>query len=248
MTDSIKSILVVDSNPHVNHHLKRLMESHGFFVEQAFAAREAFNRLGSQLPPFDLLVIDVQLKDMDGISAIIRIRDMIEYQHTSIIILTADSKSTTVSRAIAAGVVDYITKPFDDDDVLYRINRVLGGASEDPREELNHSLRKEINRCNRSNNVFSLVLLQGLSPAISFPDQVKMLRERLREIDQILVFSSYISILLPLTDEHGVQVVINKISDLQGPHKWLYGYSTFPLRGGSAEEIYHGALETLAER
>lgn len=248
MIETLKNILIVDSNLHVNHHLKRLLESHGYFAEQAFAARETFARLNAQVPPFDLLIIDVQLQDMDGISAIIRIRDLVEYQHTAIMILTADSKSSTVSRAISAGVVDYITKPFDDDDVLYRINRALGGASEDPREELNQSLRKEINRCNRSGTVFSLVLMQGLSPAISFPDQVRLLREKLREIDQILVFSNFISILLPLTDEQGVQVVINKIANLQSPHKWLYGHATFPLRGHSAEEIYHGALETLSER
>lgn len=248
MTIAYKTILVVDSNPHVNHHLKRLMESHGYLAEQAFSAREAFNRLNSQLPPFDLLIIDVQLQDMDGISAILRIRDIGEYQHTAIIILTADSKSSTVSRAIAAGVVDYITKPFDDDDVLYRINRSLGGASDDPREELSQSLRKEINRCNRSDTLFSLVLMQSLSPTVSFPDQVRTLRGRLREIDQILVFSNYISILLPLTDEQGAQVVISKVSSQQGTHRWLYGWSTYPLRGSTPEEIYHRALETLSER
>ena len=143
MADNPKAVLIVDSNPHVNHHLKRLLESHGYAVEQAFSAREANLKLNAQLPPFDLVIIDVQLQDMDGISAILRIRDMVQYNHCPIIIITADSKSTTVSRAIAAGVVDYITKPFDDDDVLYRINRNVGTASDNPREELDLCLRKE---------------------------------------------------------------------------------------------------------
>jgi len=76
---------------------------------------------------FDLILMDVQMPEMDGIEATKRIRKMEEgtFRHIPIIAVTAFAFENDREKILEAGMDDYISKPFSFDDIYAAINRVL---------------------------------------------------------------------------------------------------------------------------
>lgn len=74
---------------------------------------EALTRLQSNGQRFDCILLDIKMPVMDGIETCTRIRQMVRYRNTPIIMITALSERSFMENAFAAGATDYITKPFD---------------------------------------------------------------------------------------------------------------------------------------
>lgn len=112
-------ILVVDDNSMNILVVERVLSRWGAQIERALSGREALDMLKQQT--FDLILMDLQMPEMSGYEVTQHIRSSAEYHHTNtpIIALTADVMSETRSNAIAAGMNDYISKPFSPDE-LYR--------------------------------------------------------------------------------------------------------------------------------
>jgi len=110
--DSLK-ILLAEDNP-VNQRLAmRLLERRGHHVELAASGREAIECLDRQ--HFDLILMDLQMPDMDGLEATaeIRRREKIRGGRTPIVALTAHTMKGDRERCLAAGMDNYINKPID---------------------------------------------------------------------------------------------------------------------------------------
>jgi PAS domain S-box-containing protein len=106
-------ILLAEDNP-VNQRLAvRLLEKRGHTVEVAGTGAEAIELLGSR-GPFDLIVMDVQMPEMDGIEATRAIREAESegQEHIPIIGVTAHTLRGDRERCLEAGMDDYISKPF----------------------------------------------------------------------------------------------------------------------------------------
>ncbi len=99
----------------------------GCAVETASTGREAVERLAAGR--YDLVLMDCQMPDMDGYeaTAAIRAREAPGDRHTPIVALTANAIEGDRDRCLAAGMDDYLAKPFRLDDLRRLVTRWGGG-------------------------------------------------------------------------------------------------------------------------
>ncbi|MBN1840943.1 MAG: response regulator [Deltaproteobacteria bacterium] len=122
-------ILVVDDDYVVRKKLSTIMESVGKCesVETGEAAVEAFRRAWENWAPFDLIMLDISMPDMEGTEVLYTIRDMERKKNipddkkAKIIMVSGYSDKDTVITSIQAGCDDYIKKPFRRDVILQKI-------------------------------------------------------------------------------------------------------------------------------
>ena len=107
--------MLAEDNP-VNQRLaSKLLEKRGHQVTMTATGREAVERIREEV--FDVVLMDVQMPDMDGLEATALIREWENSRgrRTPIIALTAHSMKGDRERCLAAGMDGYVTKPFDAD-------------------------------------------------------------------------------------------------------------------------------------
>lgn len=112
-------ILLVEDNV-VNRRLAEfLLRSQGYLVREAASAHEAFEALNVER--FDLILMDVQLPDLDGLEATRRLKANPATSHIPVIAVTSYAMKGDQETALAAGCCGYITKPIDKDTFVQRI-------------------------------------------------------------------------------------------------------------------------------
>ncbi len=111
-------ILVVEDDPKTARFLKQGLEEEGHAVDVA-ADGEAGSFLG-HLNQYDLILLDIQLPRQNGLQLSTNLRR--EGIETPILILTGRDSTPDVVRGLNAGADDYLTKPFDFDELLARVN------------------------------------------------------------------------------------------------------------------------------
>jgi two-component system, NtrC family, response regulator AtoC len=112
-------VLVVDDERLVRWSLSQRLRADGFDVSEAATAAEAVQ--SSHAP--DAAILDYKLPDGDGISVLKKLRQV--DPDLPVIMLTAHTDTEIIVDAIKAGASDYITKPFEVDDVALRLSRVM---------------------------------------------------------------------------------------------------------------------------
>ncbi|MDD9724472.1 response regulator [Roseovarius sp. SK2] len=119
-------LLAVDDEPTILELLQLLIQTLGdHTVTTATSVAEALEILDKpETPAIDCFLIDIQMPDTDGISLCGTLRARPEYQLTPILMLTAMTDKSYIDRAFAAGASDYITKPFDVDNLRGRIQLI----------------------------------------------------------------------------------------------------------------------------
>lgn len=105
-----KKVLIVEDNEDTRGFMKFLVESYGYQVVEAADGIEALERFKRQDP--DIILMDVSLPFVDGLTAAKAIREIDLSKRVPIIILTALGKSC-YEQAIAAGCDDFLSKPLD---------------------------------------------------------------------------------------------------------------------------------------
>lgn len=112
-------ILVVDDEHDISNMLKIYFTGQGYDVEVASRGGDALNIVGQQLP--QLIVLDINLPDMDGYALCKKLRTNNRSKHIPIIFLTErDDRSDRIA-GLELGADDYITKPFDIEELRLRI-------------------------------------------------------------------------------------------------------------------------------
>ncbi len=113
-----KRILLVEDNKLNRLIVRKMLELSGCFVEEAENGNEAINKLISQ--SFDLILMDIQMPEMDGIEATKMIRTILNLK-TPIIALTANSFQHDIDLYYEIGMNDFIIKPFEEDQFYAKI-------------------------------------------------------------------------------------------------------------------------------
>jgi len=118
--DRMHSVLVVDDEEPVRESLELLLEDR-YFVFSAASGEEALTTLGREA--VDLVILDVTMPGMGGEAALRRIRAL--PSAPDVVMLSATDSARMGARAIKEGAYDYITKPFDNQELLDTLARVL---------------------------------------------------------------------------------------------------------------------------
>lgn len=109
-------LLLVDDDRFILNHLARLLGIQGYHCTQAVSADEAWRALEAE--KFDLILLDVGLPDLDGVSLCRRVRA----KHSlPIIMLTARDATSDKVIGLEVGADDYITKPFEPQEIVARV-------------------------------------------------------------------------------------------------------------------------------
>ncbi len=115
-----KILLVEDDIPFCQM-LESFLIRKSFAVETAFSATEARSKLTTE--KYDLILTDLRLPDDDGLSLLVEIKS--QYPDTPVILMTGYSDIGTAVKAIKGGAADYISKPFNPDEVLLVVQNAL---------------------------------------------------------------------------------------------------------------------------
>lgn len=115
------SILLVEDEENLHETLKMNLELEGYEVTSAYDGAAAMKAVQNEY--FDLIVMDVMLPEMDGISATQNIR--LTNNEVPILILSAKNASADKVLGLKKGADDYLTKPFDLEELLLRIQKLI---------------------------------------------------------------------------------------------------------------------------
>lgn len=116
-------ILAVDDDKFIIEVLELALLSMGHeVVRTAQSAAAALDVIAEAATPFDCILMDIQMPEMDGIELVSVLRELPDYRKTPIVMLTAMSDKKYVDRAFNAGATDYITKPFEPVELKSRLN------------------------------------------------------------------------------------------------------------------------------
>ena len=121
-----KHILVVDDNPRNLKLAFDVLEDAGYEVVEAADAEKAQIMIDRNLP--DLILMDIALPGMDGLTLTRKIKANERTKHIRIIALTAFAMKGDDQKALAAGCDGYITKPIDIHQLPVQVAEILGGS------------------------------------------------------------------------------------------------------------------------
>ena len=124
-------ILVVDDDKAINELIKVNLELQGYEVVQAFNGTEGFALAKQEMP--SLIVLDVMMPEVDGYTVAQRIRQCPEIAETPIIMLTALNELNDKVTGFNIGVDDYLTKPFEVEELLVRVRALLKRTRQIPK-------------------------------------------------------------------------------------------------------------------
>lgn len=117
----MKHILIVDDDVHISNMLFEILSKEGYFVSRAYSGSEAILFLSSSTP--DLILLDLMLPGISGEDIIEKISSI------PTIIISAKADVNNKVNMLLKGAADYITKPFDTNELLARISVQLRNSS-----------------------------------------------------------------------------------------------------------------------
>ncbi len=118
-------ILLVEDDGKIAEFIKKGLKSSGFAVDIASTGSQGFSLAFDE--PYDTLIVDIMLPEMDGISLIQEIRK--HGNNTPIMVLSARGRVDDRVKGLEAGADDYLTKPFAFSELLARVQALIRRAS-----------------------------------------------------------------------------------------------------------------------
>jgi DNA-binding response OmpR family regulator len=115
-----EKILIIDDEEDTVYLISMLLEKRGFETIKAYKAEEGLRKAYRHQP--DLVLLDIMMPDMDGWEICKRLREMSD---VPVIFLTARSDVKDVVRGLEMGADDYITKPYENDELVARVRAHL---------------------------------------------------------------------------------------------------------------------------
>ena len=133
-------ILIVDDEPNIRRGLAEALDDQGYEIEQAASGEAALELV--RLQPFDLVLVDLVMEEMDGIEVLREINR--EWPQTEVVIITAHGTIETAVRALKEGAYDYLTKPINVKRFRSYIHNILRAQElQEENKRLKEQLRAE---------------------------------------------------------------------------------------------------------
>ncbi|MDD1721653.1 MAG: response regulator transcription factor [Euryarchaeota archaeon] len=116
-------VLAIDDEDDVLRLIRIKLEREGFEVMTASNGEEGVEKVLAEKP--DIVIVDVMMPKKDGYQVIKEVREELGSEAPPAIILSVRGGETDIAQGLAAGAVDYITKPFSPSELVERINVAL---------------------------------------------------------------------------------------------------------------------------
>ena len=260
-------ILIVDDEPLNVDYLEQELESLGFTTDTAANGLEALERVAAAPP--DLVLLDVMMPGMDGITALRVLKEDPETRLIPVVLMTALNSVEDRVRGIEAGADDFLSKPVDERELLARIRTAL--SVKRTIDELS-SASTHLERYGRQTRDVAVLAVEWRPNAPGVPEEavgflgrrhreavearIRALGGTLREVDDaplIAVFESAtaaveaaLSILVEdaqdeLTTSLGVSAGRAEVGSTRVRERWVYGVAGAPVE--QAAELVAGARE-----
>ena len=161
-----QSILIIDDNPMNLLLTSTILESEGYEVKTAQDGKSGIASIEVKIP--SLILLDVMMPDMDGYETSNKIKENPDWKEIPIIFLTANNSTEDIIKGFKAGGVDYISKPFEAEELLIRVKNHL---------ELAESRRTIIEMNKNRDKIYSIIAhdirapLSGIQQTIDAIDQ-----------------------------------------------------------------------------
>ena len=120
---SLPKILSVDDSRTMRMMVKRAFRNFQCELFEAADGAEGLAAAVANKP--DLIVLDYNMPVMDGVTMLRNMRENAELKRTPVIMLTAEDSNEIISTVARLGVRDYIIKPFEDENLLSKVNRII---------------------------------------------------------------------------------------------------------------------------
>src|SRR3990170_7897807 len=156
---TVRSVLIVDDEVGIRESIKMILK-HDYKVFSAKDAEEAFLQIKEHSP--DVILLDIILPDIDGLKVLEKIKE--NDPDVIVIMITATKTIKTAVEAMKLGAYDYVTKPFDIDELRLIISRSLSTQALEKevkylREEIdrNHDFEKIIGNSQPMKDIFKVI-------------------------------------------------------------------------------------------
>ena len=116
-------VLIVDDEPDIVEAIKFNLELEEIACIEAYEGEEALSKAKKENP--DLIILDIMLPKMNGYKIARLLKFDESYKHIPIIMLTARTQATDIKLGEQTGADEYVTKPFDMDDLIFLVMKHL---------------------------------------------------------------------------------------------------------------------------
>ena len=117
-----KTILIVEDNPINSKLLRDILNFQKFEVLEAVDGKSALESVEKNYNKIDLILMDLQLPDINGLEVIKNIKAVPNSQNLQIIVVSAHAMESDIKKCREAGCIDYITKPINIQEFINKIN------------------------------------------------------------------------------------------------------------------------------
>lgn len=119
-----KKILAVDDSISIRKSISFILGQENYEVTEAEDGADGLKKAKSD--KFGLVITDINMPNMDGITLIKELRNTPEYKFTPIIVLTTENQDSKMQEGRAAGATGWIVKPFSSDKLIAVVKKILG--------------------------------------------------------------------------------------------------------------------------
>jgi signal transduction histidine kinase/CheY-like chemotaxis protein/HPt (histidine-containing phosphotransfer) domain-containing protein len=212
-------LLVVEDNELNSQIAFELLTGMGAEVILAAGGIEGVEKVVSSIESFDVVIMDVQMPDIDGLEATRRIRANKKFATLPILAMTANASQEDREDCLAAGMTDHIGKPIDIDEVVERILALVGRTTKEP--SIFHG---EVQPALLADNVEAIrVVLKRFNGNLElygrmlagFPDNMKVYLEKLLQEENKIEAAKILHSIKGLAGTMGAKGLADKASDLE---------------------------------
>ena len=160
MDNSQIKVLVVDDQPSNLRFLSKLLTAQGYQVYRAICGQLALNVAIAHCP--DLILLDIRMPEMNGYEVCRRLKATAETEQIPVIFLSVLDEMNDKLQAFRVGGADYITKPFQVEEVLARIDKQVG------LQKLQQQLKEQNYQLQQSQSLLASILNSSLDGVVAY--------------------------------------------------------------------------------
>ena len=123
----MRTILIIEDNRTILENTAEILSLEGYVVLTATNGKNGLEKMYTLIP--DLIICDLLMPEMDGFELLLEVGKNPKFSRIPVIFFSAKTEKKDIKKALDAGAVDYIIKPFELDDLVKTIKRCLKNRS-----------------------------------------------------------------------------------------------------------------------